>query len=462
MKLIGNDTVAAIATPVGEGAISIVRVSGADAISLADSVFEGRSGLSEAHGYTVHHGKLIRKDGSLVDEVLVTVFREPYSFTGENSVEISCHGGMLVTAKVLETLLAGGARQAEPGEFTKRAFLNGKMDLSRAEAVADLIASKSQRAIRASLEQLEGKLADQVGIMKAEIVNLCSLLELELDFSEEGIALVPGNEILHRITTVRGRIEELIRSYELGRISREGVSVVILGGPNVGKSSVFNSLLQNDRAIVSPVPGTTRDSIEESISINGILFRLSDTAGLRESGDMVEMDGITRTKSRAAKSDLAIVVVDVADRSDRIGIEQIKKVVAHEKVLVAYNKIDLLNGDMDCFKRIGLSESDASVWVSAKTGAGMDSLRDGLAKLVMGTSSGNDDGVTITNLRHRNALARANDFLCNAHSAVQKGENGEIIAFELREAIGAISEITGEVTTDDILNNIFEKFCIGK
>jgi tRNA modification GTPase len=454
-----SDTIAAVATPVGVGAVSIVRVSGPRAIILADASFRGRRRLDEAPANSVHHGKIVDGEGRLVDEVLVSVFRAPHSFTGENMVEIGCHGGMLVTAKVLERMVSSGARQAEPGEFTKRAFLNGKIDLSRAEAIGELIAARSQRAMRASLDQLEGKLSEQLNRIKSDILGLCSILELELDFSEEGVDLVPRSDIRTRIQRLRDDLSGLISSYESGRLAREGVSVVLLGAPNVGKSSIFNALLENDRAIVSPSPGTTRDSIEESIVLDGQLFRLTDTAGLRESVDVVEVEGIDRTRKRASRADIALFVIDSSEVST-LPYEP-GAIASEAKVLFAFNKVDLVrNGSPR--KSLDLGPGYHTVDVSAKTGEGMNLLRKELVSLAHLSGVSEEDSPRITTLRHRESLVKADKYLMNAVGTVESAQNGEIIAFELRESLDAISEITGEITSDDILNNIFGNFCIGK
>jgi tRNA modification GTPase len=454
-----SDTIAAVSTPVGVGAVSIVRISGPEAIPVVDASFRGRHMLAEVPPNSVHHGKIVDGEGHLVDEVLVSVFRAPHSFTGDDLVEIGCHGGMLVTAKVLEQILASGARQAAPGEFTKRAFLNGKIDLSRAEAIGELIASRSQRAMKTSLDQLEGRLSRHLERVKSDILGLCSLLELELDFSEEGVDLVPRAEVRGTIGRLRSDVLSLISSYESGRLAREGVSVVLLGAPNVGKSSIFNALLETDRAIVSPTPGTTRDSIEESIVLGGQLFRLTDTAGLRESVDVVEAEGIDRTKKRASRADIAIVVIDSAE--DSTVPYNPAEIATEAKVLFAFNKMDLVrNGGMR--KSVVLGPGHHAVDVSAKTGEGMDKLREELFSLAHLCGVSEEDSPKITSLRHRELLVKAERYLSNAEVALESGQNSEIIAFELRESLNSIGEITGEVTSDDILNNIFGKFCIGK
>ena len=310
MTISRTDTIAAVATPPGEGAIAVIRISGPDAIAIGGSIFRARSPLASSPGFTLHHGLIVGTDGREVDEGLAAVFRAPRSYSGEDTVEISCHGGLFVTGAVLNVVLAAGARRADPGEFTRRAYLNGKMDLSRAEAVASLISSGSERAHRASLAQLQGRLAGAVEELRSELSRLCALLEIDLDFSEEGISVVGRAEIERSIRQVKERVERLAHSFRAGKIYRDGVSVVIVGPPNAGKSSLFNALLKESRAIVTPIAGTTRDYLEESLMLEGILFRITDTAGLRKSGDPIESEGIARTMKSIEGADVVIVVAD--------------------------------------------------------------------------------------------------------------------------------------------------------
>ncbi len=345
MKHRADDTIAAIATPLGQGAISVVRVSGPEAVAIADRLFCGKNRLVSVPGFTVHHGFILNAGGRRVDEVLATVFRRPHSYTGEDAVEFSCHGGIYVTHCVLEAVLDRGARMADPGEFTKRAFLNGRIDLSQAEAVADLITARSSRAHRSSMEQLEGKLRAQVVELRSRLMDLCSLLEIEIDFSEEGIALISREDVATRVHRIRNLLDLMISSFESGRVYREGVCVAIVGKPNAGKSSLFNSLLQEDRAIVTPIPGTTRDSLEESLLIEGLLFRLLDTAGLRQAADIVESEGVARSRSVMKGADVVVLVVDSTeslDRTDAMG--SLEGLESQQGLIIAFNKIDLLEG----------------------------------------------------------------------------------------------------------------------
>lgn len=458
------DTITAIATAPGESALAIVRVSGRDAIAVADSVFRGRGPLAQAPGFTVHYGHVMNRSGEPVDEVLATLFRAPHSYTGEDLVEFGCHGGVVVTASVLDALLGAGARNAQPGEFTRRAFLNGRIDLSQAEAVADLIAARSGRAQRASLEQLSGRLGVRVGALRKELLDLCALLELDLDFAEEGLEVIAGPEIASRLSSAAAHVRRLASTYEEGRLYRDGVSVVFAGRPNAGKSSLFNALLREERAIVTPTPGTTRDFIEESVSLDGITFRLIDTAGIRESIDAAEQAGIARARNAARTADIVVVVVDAAENiSVETAVGEIDKTSGGQKTLVALNKIDLVPGAAALEFTPGSSPgSFAVVPVSALTGKGMHELHAKLLELAVSGVTHDEHEVVVTNRRHRDALQKAALELDRSHASLAAGATNEFIALDLREAVNALSEITGEMTSEEILNAIFSRFCIGK
>ncbi len=495
-----HDSIAAIATPPGAGALAIIRVSGPDAVAIGDRVFRGSALLGSAGGYTVHHGSIVGPGGEQFDEVLVTLFRGPKSYTGEDMIEISCHGGGFVTREVLRIVLAAGARPAQPGEYTRRAFLNGRIDLSQAEAVADVIAARSRRGHRVSLEQLAGRLGDAVRELRTEMMDLCALLELELDFSEEGLDVITAQDVDRRIAAVRVRIGALLASYTHGRIYRDGVRVVLAGEPNAGKSSVFNALLRQDRAIVTPVPGTTRDALEESIVIDGILFLLIDTAGLRETADQVERIGVQRSRSAASGADILVHVMDASVSSDVD--EHLMRMSVHtdeQHFIPVLNKCDLLpswpgvmlrassvvtahatspsgvSNDSAGYKTSASDSSNDSaahmtsasgsvnvVAVSARTGQGLDLLRSRLAEVAAGDTSLGDEEVCITSERHRDALEKAQASLARASAGSSARSSEEYLAFDIREAAAALAEITGEVTTEEVLNHIFDRFCIGK
>jgi tRNA modification GTPase len=458
VRLQPNDIIAAIATPPGDGAIAIIRVSGPNALHLAKRVFSGKDDLAKAAGYTVHYGKVVNGEREPVDSCLLTVFRAPHSYTGEDSFEVSCHGGHIVTANVLDIVLQSGARLAEPGEFTKRAFLNGKLDLTQAEAVADLIAAQSTLAARASMRQLDGRLGSKVRTLKDDLIDLCGLLELELDFSEEGIPLVSREEIIRRIKNIADTLKDMVGTFRLGRLYRDGISVVLVGPPNVGKSSIFNMLLREDRAIVTPVPGTTRDALEESIQIDGVLFKLVDTAGLRQSNDIVEREGILRSHNWAKCADVILNVHDITDEND-VGKEDLG--ASRDQIVIDIsNKVDLLPT-----KKVAQHVESAPqhpVFLSAKTGLGFEKLRNEILGRTVGQHKVSSDTVLVADSRHVGAMELGMRSLEAALSAVESGLPSEFVAIELREAASHLSSITGESTTDDILSAVFSKFCIGK
>lgn len=456
-------TIAAIATPIGEGAISIIRVSGESAIDTVAGRFKGKQNLKKAKSHTAHLGQIIDVQNNVVDEVLCTVFRAPKSFTGENTVEINCHGGIHVTRRVLECILETGVCPAEPGEFTQRAFLNGKLDLSQAEAIADLIRAQSDKAQQTSLDQLEGALSKQIHAVREQLVQSLGLLELELDFSEEGIALIDKTKVERLFTLGIGEIDQLLNTYKYGKVWREGVRVALVGVPNAGKSSLLNSLLKEDRAIVSNVPGTTRDFIEEKMTIAGVLFRMIDTAGLRKTEDGVEKEGVHRTWKIIKGSDIVVLVHDCTKTMTHEEINFLETIIKNkenQEFIVANNKIDLEN------EKIPLKyipENTIVVRTSAVNSMGIEGLKEALIKKVTDkTQAGYKESVVITNERHYSALLKAKESLTSALYSLTTGESEEFIAVDLRMAIESIGEIIGLVTTEDILNNIFSKFCIGK
>ncbi len=459
-----GDTIVAVATAPGAGAVAIVRMSGAEAIRIGGRVFRGRMALEAAGGYTVHHGHIVGEAGDMVDEVLATVFRSPRSYTGEDMVEVSCHGGMLVTASVLGSLVRAGARPAAPGEFTRRAFLNGRIDLTQAEAVADLIVARSVRGHRVSVEQLAGRLGGRVRELRESLASLCALLELQLDFSEEGLTIVNVGEVDRKLENAAGLARKMAESYEKGRVFRDGILVVIAGAPNAGKSSLFNALLQSDRAIVTPTPGTTRDFIEESITIEGIAVRLVDTAGLRETQDEIERAGVVRTESVLRSADVILLVVD---STSTIAFEEatggILDAGPEQHRIAVLNKVDILRlWNQDAAHARMRDGESWDIRVSARTGEGIEELRKAIVLSVVHGSGSGEDEVLVTSRRHQDALERAHRGLTSARSSLLNGSAMEFVAFDVREAINALAEITGEVTSDDVLNTIFEKFCIGK
>lgn len=464
-----SETIAAIATPLGEGGISVIRVSGPSAIDLVDKSFQGKKTLREASSHTAHFGRLVDASGEELDEVIAVVFRNPGSYTGEDVVEVSCHGGILVTRRILQAILDMGARPAEPGEFTKRAFLNGKMDLSQAEAVADLIHAGSELAHRTSLQQLEGRLSKQVTSLRDKLTETVAMLELELDFVEDHIEIVDKGSIIQLVENVVKDLTLVAETYHVGRVYREGVKVVLAGAPNVGKSSILNSLLNEDRSIVTEIPGTTRDVIEESLNISGLQFRVVDTAGLREALDPVEQEGVKRTESQVDNCDVLVLVFDTARDLSGEEMESARKLIEKSRGhgvinLVVMNKIDLpaaLNGELS--RRAPFLGSLPTAHVSALTGKGIDQFKNLLVDSVLQSKRDlSEASITVTNVRHYTAITKAIESLRLALESLKDGQSGEFVAVDLRAAIDRLGEITGVVTTEDILNNIFSKFCIGK
>jgi tRNA modification GTPase len=464
-----EDTIAAIATPIGEGGIAVIRVSGRNALDTVDRVFRGTTPLKRARPQTVHYGYIVDAEEAQVDEVVCTVYRSPHSYTTEDSVEISCHGGLFVTRKVLETVLKAGTRMAEPGEFTKRAFLGGRLDLSQAEAVADLIHSNSELSHRNSLQQLGGSLSSQVKRIREGLVEALSLLELELDFAEEGIEIANKTRISETMQVIVTELNALIESFSIGKYYREGVKVAIVGRPNVGKSSLLNALLNENRVIVTDIAGTTRDTIEESISIDGIRFRLVDTAGLREARDTIEMVGIERTKDQLQTSDVVLLVVDLSqaiDNTELDFIQGIKESVDgfNDKCILVLNKLDLIGNDLGCGAEDQYLLTDLTYTkLSALTHNGLDSLKRMLLdKVLSGKLTASDLGVAVTNIRHKEAMEKAREHLQLAYESLQSGETGDFVSLDMRIALDFLGEVIGVVTSEEVLNNIFGKFCIGK
>ena len=448
-----EDTIVALATPAGVGAISIIRISGANSFIAVDKIYNGKIKIVNAASHTLHYGDIINIDGEHVDDVLVSVFRAPNSYSGEDSVEISTHGNPLITQKIIELLIANpDVRLAEPGEFTKRAFLNNKLDLTKAEAVADVIGSRTEASFRGARNQLDGFLSKKVNELRALLLNSSSFVELELDFAEEDIEFVNQDELLKRIDGIIIEIDTLMESYEFGRVIRDGVNVAIVGKPNVGKSSLLNYILKESRAIVSEIPGTTRDVIREEVSIEGILFRLFDTAGIRISDDSIEKEGILRSQETVRNADVIILLEDVQQGESKELFVDLLKFTSPDKIIKVLNKVDLDKN----------SDINSDVKISVKTGEGIESLFKSLKEKAIGNENYTEKTAIVTNLRHHNCLKKSRENLINARESILKKMSGEFIAVDLRNAEMNLAEIIGEVTSDDILNNIFMKFCIGK
>lgn len=447
-----ESTIAAIATPPGIGAISIIRVSGPESIFLCDKIFRGKTKLTEAKSHTIHYGKIVSSENEIIDDTLISVFKAPHSYTGEESVEISFHGNPLIAQKILSSLFSIGVEQATPGEFTKRAFLNGKIDLSQAEAVIDLITSRSETALKGARNQLDGLLSKKVGELRSKLVNISSLIELELDFAEEDVEFVDHSKISELINQIISEMNELIETFRFGKVINEGINVALVGMPNVGKSSLLNYLVKEARAIVSEIPGTTRDIIREEVTIDGILYRLFDTAGIRETKDIIEKEGVERSKSAIQNADVVLFLNDIEQGFSKELYQKLLTLTTEDKILKVINKIDLSE----------YIPIEAEIGISAKTGAGIGELFNKLKEKAIGKGFYTEKSAIITSIRHLDSLKKAVFHLEQGLESVSRGMSGEFISVDLRNAELALGEIIGEVTSDDILNNIFSKFCIGK
>jgi tRNA modification GTPase len=444
-----KETIAALATPAGEGALAVIRISGAEALAIADAIFRGAKVPSSQQERKVAFGRIVSAVGEVIDEVLLTVFRNPRSYTGEDVVEISGHGGSLVSSRVLAATLAAGARMARPGEFTERAFLNGKLDLTQAEAVMDLISAQTPRALSAATAQLEGNLGSEINALRGEILEAVAHLEAFIDFPEEGIDPESGAVLVRRMESIATHLERLLATATEGRLLREGIRMALCGAANAGKSSLLNRLLGMERAIVSPTPGTTRDTIEERANLGGYPFLLIDTAGLRETADPVEREGVARARRAAEQADLRLHLVDASTME---GAASLNPLLGKE--LLVLNKIDLLED------RAALPAAPA---ISCHTGEGIEELIATILMHVTGSSEAESlPGGSAINVRHQECLRRASATLEIAISLLKEGEPPELAAVELRATLAAVGEIVGDFGTEEILGEIFSNFCIGK
>jgi len=452
-----EDTIVALATPNGTGAIAVIRLSGPEAILIANKVFRGKD-LTQQESHTIHFGTI--NDGiTVLDEVLVSLFVAPRSYTRENVVEISCHGSAYIIESIIKLLMRSGARAAKPGEFTLRAFLNGQLDLSQAEAVADLIASNSKASQQTALQQLRGGYSNQLHALREQLVQFASLVELELDFSEEDVEFANREQLKQLITDITRVIGRLIASFELGNAIKQGVNTVIAGRPNAGKSTLLNALLNEERAIVSHIPGTTRDTIEEVLNINGINFRLIDTAGIREATDTIEQIGVQRTMEKISQSALMLYVYDVNTLSEDDLLVDLRSLFKPGvPTIVVANKTDLLAHQINTPE---LPEGMSIIAVSAKEKQHIDDLKQAIYYAVIkGNISGEE--TLVTNIRHLEALQRTEQALIRVLDGIANHITSDFLAMDIKQALHYLGEITGTVTTDDLLDNIFSKFCIGK
>ncbi len=457
-----EETIAAISTPFGESGIGIVRISGPSAEPIAKRLFRPKKDQSCFISHHFHFGEIIdNQSGNPVDEVLIVLMKSPRTYTREDIVEIHCHGGYFILQKVLELALREGARLAQPGEFTKRAFLRGRIDLTQAEAVIDLIKAKTQTGLEIATRQLRGALYREMTELKARLIESLALIEAHIDFPEEEIEPIAFGEMKKNLEAIVGQTEEWINSYDEGRIFREGISCAIAGKTNVGKSSLLNVLLKEERAIVTPIPGTTRDVIEEVVNIHGIPVRLMDTAGLRRPADSVEREGVRRAKERVADADFVLIMIDgsrALDADDREMFEEIKG----KKKVVVINKKDLPL-KISAEEVQGLFPKDPVVSISALRNDGIDDVKKAIyASLVCREVRATPEHLVVANIRHKSALIQMRDNISNAARGLEEGTSLEFIAFEIRSALEALGELVGETATEEVLNRIFEKFCIGK
>ena len=476
MYIRNEDTICAPATVPGTGAISVIRMSGPQALEIADKVIRCRKGkLSTAKGYTLKFGTIIDASGAVVDEVLASVFRSPHSYTGENSVEISCHASSYIVSTVMGLLYEAGARAAEPGEFTQRAYLNGKMDLAQAEAVADVIASQNAAAHRIAFKQMKGGFSSELRDMRGELLELVSLMELELDFSEEEVEFADRSRLDSLLEQIISHVSRLIDSFRLGNAIKNGIPVAIAGATNTGKSTLLNALLGEDRAIVSDVHGTTRDTIEETLNIDGVLFRFIDTAGLRETDEVVEQIGIQRTFKKISEASIILGMIDLT-RDFESTRETIRSIIEKvdfscQKLIFILNKTDIsdVRANTDTTDLIiselenkGVACNNAAIIpISAKTGSGVGNLRTHLADSQRDLLA-DSDTTLVTNQRHIQALTDARTSLLRVRSGLAAGLPTDLAAQDIREAIYHLGSIVGEISSDEVLGNIFRNFCIGK
>ncbi len=457
-----EDTICAISTPIGEGGIGIIRISGKDAISIADKIFFSKKNkkLTSLASHTIHYGEIRDNNSERVDEALVSIMKAPNTYTKEDVVEINCHGGMLSLKAVMELVIKNGARLAEPGEFTKRAFLNGRIDLAQAEAVMDIISSKTDDSLRLAVGQLSGILSKKVNAIREELISIIASVEASIDFVDEDIEFISRDVMEKRIKGAIDEIEALIATADEGRVYKEGIATAIIGRPNVGKSSLLNALLKEERAIVTPVPGTTRDVIEEWVNIKGMPLRILDTAGIRHTEDLVEIEGVKRSRGAIKMADLILLLIDGSvklNEEDKRLMEEVKE----KRLIVLLNKSDLPSlvkkSDIE-----NLLPDKEMVSISALTGEGIDSLKAVIHELLFKGRITAGERPIITNLRHKNALIKTKKALENLEGSLKNEMSEEFLAVDLRGALNALGEITGETATEDILNRIFEEFCVGK
>ncbi len=457
-----DDTIIALTTASGVGAVAIIRISGNEAITIVNKHFKSKfstKDLSKTKSHTIHLGNIIDND-RILDEVLVSIFKNPKSYTGEDVVEINCHGSVYIQQEIIQLFLKNGCRNANAGEFTLRAFLNGKMDLSQAESVADLIASDSEASHQIALQQMRGGFANEIQTLRQELLNFASLIELELDFAEEDVQFADKTQFTNLVTKIVTVLKRLIDSFAIGNVLKNGIPVAIVGEPNVGKSTLLNALLNEERAIVSNIAGTTRDAIEDELTINGVNFRFIDTAGIRETTDFVENIGIKKTFENIEKAQLVLLLIDASKEQEAKQFDELQEKYPDKKILTLLNKVDLLSNEaLEKLHTTYLKSN--TIFISSKEKTGINQLKAALTKLAnIGALSNNQ--TIVSNSRHFEALNNALIALKDVQSAIDQNISSDLFATDIRNALHHLGLISGEVTTEDLLGNIFANFCIGK
>ena len=470
--MIPKDTIIALATPTGVGAIGVIRISGGDAITIASSFFKSIHGknLLNQKSHTVLLGHII-EDNSVLDEVLITVFKGPNSYTGENVIEISCHGSSFIQKQIIQLFLRNGCRTATAGEFTLRAFLNGKLDLSQAEAVADLIASENEASHQIAIQQMRGGFSNEIKKLRDELMSFASLIELELDFAEEDVEFANRKQFEELLDRIKKTLKGLIDSFAVGNVIKNGIPVAIVGEPNVGKSTLLNALLNEERAIVSEIAGTTRDTIEDEVSIGGFGFRFIDTAGIRDTTDTIEGLGIKKTFEKIEKSQVVLYLINAADvehskvpiATIKAELKKLKSNYPEKQIIAVVNKTDAITSETKATIDTTLTKIpiEGVQMISAKTGEGIEELKSKMLGLIQTGALKNNDTI-ITNNRHYDSLLNALEAIQRVKVALTDGISGDLLAIDIRQALYHFGEITGEITSDDLLGNIFSNFCIGK
>ena len=463
-----SEPIAALATPLGVGALAVIRMSGKGVFDIAQRVFRKKNKpeflFSTSKGFRAHYGTVYDSEG-LIDEVVALTFRSPNSFTMEDMVELSCHGGPVVVKHILQVLLDEGCRLAEPGEFTRRAFLNGRIDLLQAEAIGEMIHARTESAFRTAVHQMQGTLSQRLDSMREQLLRSCALLELELDFSEEDVEFLSRGQLRQELAALQVELRRLVDSYQHGRLLKEGVATVIAGKPNAGKSTLLNVLLDEERSIVSHMPGTTRDYIEECFLYEKTMFRLTDTAGLREASEDIEHEGIRRSYKKISEADLILYLLDISQEEYLDEVAQILEFLerySNARMIVVANKIDLIAESRERMHRIRELTACDICGISAANGIGLDELKNLMSSMVEGLDKLHEASVLVTSLRHYEALRNASDALENARELIESSSATELIAFELRSSLEYVGEITGKVVNEEILHVVFDRFCIGK